>query len=71
MRPGWHSAPPLPSCREAPWRGGRVRGQGTMFDPPINLGLPFVTNLYTDPREQKPTKDNPLIPMGTPDPYRP
>jgi arylsulfatase len=50
-----------------------------------------VYNLYTDPREEKPTADSwvvgpvlqivgefensvqrhPLIPMGTPDPYRP
>jgi len=62
-----------------------------MFDPPVKLGIPFIINLYTDPREEKPTadtwvvtpmlkmvgtftattKDNPLIPMGTPDPYTP
>jgi arylsulfatase len=62
-----------------------------MFDPPVKLGIPFIINLYTDPREENPavdswvitpmlkmvgefnatTKDNPLIPMGTPDPYAP
>ena len=65
--------------------------QDTMFDPPVKLGIPFIINLYTDPREEKPTvdtwvvtpmlkivgafqattKDHPLIPMGTPDPYMP
>jgi arylsulfatase len=62
-----------------------------MYDPPVKLGIPFIINLYTDPREENPTadtwvvtpmlkmvgefnattKDNPLIPMGTPDPYAP
>jgi len=28
-----------------------------MFDPPVKLGIPFIINLYTDPREEKPTAD--------------
>jgi arylsulfatase len=75
------------------WRNWKLHfyKQDTMFDPPVKLGIPFIINLYTDPREEKPTtdtwvvtpmlklvgafqastKDNPLIPMGTPDPYAP
>jgi arylsulfatase A-like enzyme len=75
------------------WRNWKLHfyRQDTMFDPPVKLGIPFIINLYTDPREEKPTadtwvitpmlkivgafqdsvKDNPLIPMGTPDPYAP
>jgi len=75
------------------WRNWKLHfyKQDTMFDPPVKLGIPFIINLYTDPREEKPTvdswvvtpmlkivgafqastKNNPLIPMGTPDPYRP
>jgi len=65
--------------------------QETMFDPPVKNPVPTIYNLYTDPREEKPTADtwvvgpilkivgefeqsvkqNPLIPMGTPDPYQP
>jgi arylsulfatase len=75
------------------WRNWKLHfyRQDTMFDPPVKLGIPFIINLYTDPREEKPTadswvvtpmlsivgafnattKDNPLIPMGTVDPYTP
>jgi arylsulfatase len=74
------------------WRNWKLHFfRDTMFDPPVKLGIPFIINLYTDPREEKPTadtwvvtpmlkivgafnattKDNPLIPMGTPDPYTP
>jgi arylsulfatase len=75
------------------WRNWKLHiyKQDTMFDPPVKLGIPFIINLYTDPREEKPTadswvvtpmlkivgafqastKNNPLIPMGTPDPYAP
>jgi arylsulfatase A-like enzyme len=75
------------------WRNWKLHfyKQDTMFDPPQKLGIPFIINLYTDPREEKPTVDSwvmtpmlkivasfqestkefPLIPMGTPDPYTP
>jgi len=75
------------------WRNWKLHfyKQDTMYDPPVKLGIPFIINLYTDPREEKPTadtwvvtpmlkivgafnattKDNPFIPMGTPDPYTP
>lgn len=75
------------------WRNWKLHffRQDTMFDPPVKLGIPFIINLYTDPREENPTadtwvvtpmlkivgafntttKDHPLIPMGTPDPYTP
>lgn len=75
------------------WRNWKLHfyRQDTMFDPPAKLGIPYIINLYTDPREEKPTvdtwvvtpmlgimgafqastKNNPLIPMGTPDPYSP
>jgi arylsulfatase A-like enzyme len=75
------------------WRNWKLHfyKQDTMFDPPQKLGIPFIINLYTDPREEKPTVDSwvmtpmlkivaafqestkefPLIPMGTPDPYAP
>lgn len=75
------------------WRNWKLHffRQDTMFDPPVKLGIPFIINLYTDPREENPTadtwvvtpmlkvigafnattKDHPLIPMGTPDPYVP
>jgi arylsulfatase len=75
------------------WRNWKLHfyKQDTMFDPPVKLGIPFIINLYTDPREEKPTadswvvtpmlkivgafqastKNNPLIQMGTPDPYMP
>ncbi|MDB5595316.1 MAG: arylsulfatase [Hyphomicrobiales bacterium] len=75
------------------WRNLKLHffRQDTMYDPPVKLGIPFIINLYTDPREEKPTadswvvtpilkivnqfqestKNSPLIPMGTPDPYTP
>jgi arylsulfatase len=75
------------------WRNWKLHffRQDTMYDPPVKLGIPFIINLLTDPREEKPTadswvvtpilkivgafnattKDHPLIPMGTPDPYTP
>jgi arylsulfatase len=75
------------------WRNWKLHffRQDTMYDPPVKLGIPFIINLYADPREENPTadtwvvtpmlkmvgafnattKDNPLIPMGTPDPYTP
>ena len=75
------------------WRNWKLHffRQDTMFDPPVKLGIPFINNLYTDPREENPTadtwvvtpmlkvigafnattKEHPLIPMGTPDPYVP
>jgi len=75
------------------WRNWKLHfmRQETMFDPPVKNPVPTIHNLYTDPREEKPTvdtwvvgpvlkvvgdfeesvKQHPLIPMGTPDPYRP
>jgi len=75
------------------WRNWKLHfyRQDTMFDPPVRNPVPTIYNLYTDPREEKPTADtwvvgpvlkivgefeqsverHPLIPMGTPDPYRP
>jgi len=75
------------------WRNWKMHfmRQETMFDPPVMNPVPTIYNLYTDPREEKPTADtwvvgpvlkivdefeqsvkqNPLIPMGTPDPYQP
>jgi hypothetical protein len=75
------------------WRNWKLHfmRQDTMFDPPVKNPVPTIYNLYTDPREEKPTadswvvgpvlkivgafnattKDNPLIPMGTPDPFTP
>ena len=75
------------------WRNWKLHfyRQDTMFDPPVKYPVPAIYNLYTDPREEKPTVDTwvvhpmlkivaefeqslkkyPLIPMGTPDPYRP
>lgn len=75
------------------WRNWKLHfmRQETMFDPPVKNPVPTIHNLYTDPREEKPTVDTwvvgpvlkvvgefeesvkqyPLIPMGTPDPYRP
>jgi len=75
------------------WRNWKLHfyRQETMFDPPVRNPVPTIYNLYTDPREEKPTPDSwvvgpvlkivgefeqsvkqhPLIPMGTPDPYRP
>jgi len=75
------------------WRNWKMHfmRQETMFDPPVKNPTPTIYNLYTDPREEKPTVDSwvvgpmlkivgefeqsvkkyPLIPMGTPDPYKP
>jgi arylsulfatase len=75
------------------WRNWKLHfyRQDTMFDPPVRNPVPTIYNLYTDPREEKPTPDSwvvgpvlkivgefersvkqhPVIPMGTPDPYRP
>ncbi len=75
------------------WRNFKLHlyEQEDMFSPPLKLPIPFIINLYTDPREEKPTvdtwavgpmlqvisefeqstKDHPLIPMGTSDPYDP
>jgi arylsulfatase A-like enzyme len=41
------------------WRNWKLHlyRQDTMFDPPVKLGIPFIINLYTDPREEKPTAD--------------
>jgi arylsulfatase A-like enzyme len=41
------------------WRNWKLHfyKQDTMFDPPAKLGIPFIINLYTDPREEKPTVD--------------
>ena len=75
------------------WRNWKMHfiRQNDMFDPPVKNPVPTIFNLYTDPREEKPTPDSwvvgpmlkivgayeqstkqvPLIPMGTPDPYLP
>ena len=41
------------------WRNWKLHfiRQDTMFDPPAKLGIPSIINLYTDPREEKPTAD--------------
>jgi len=41
------------------WRNWKMHfiRQDTMFDPPVKLGIPFIINLLTDPREEKPTAD--------------
>jgi arylsulfatase len=41
------------------WRNWKLHfyRQDTMFDPPVKLGIPYIINLYTDPREEKPTVD--------------
>ena len=42
------------------WRNWKLHfyKQDTMFEPPQKLGIPFIINLYTDPREEKPTADS-------------
>lgn len=42
------------------WRNWKLHfyKQDTMFDPPQKLGIPFIINLFTDPREEKPTADS-------------
>jgi arylsulfatase A-like enzyme len=41
------------------WRNWKLHfyRQDTMFDPPVKLGIPFIINLHTDPREETPTVD--------------
>ncbi|MCM3869205.1 MAG: arylsulfatase [Pyrinomonadaceae bacterium] len=42
------------------WRNWKLHffRQETMYDPPVKLGIPFIINLYTDPREENPTADS-------------
>jgi arylsulfatase len=77
------------------WRNYKLHfyQQDTLMAPAIKLGVPWLFNLYVNPREEPDkiahdswvlgpmlkmvgafehsTKDHPLIPMGTPDPYTP
>ena len=41
------------------WRNWKLHfvRQDTMFDPPVKNPVPTLHNLYTDPREEKPTVD--------------
>ena len=41
------------------WRNWKLHfmRQDTMFDPPVRNPVPTIYNLYTDPREEKPTAD--------------
>ena len=41
------------------WRNWKMHfmRQDTMFDPPVKNPVPTIHNLYTDPREEKPTAD--------------
>ncbi|MET0049898.1 MAG: sulfatase-like hydrolase/transferase [Candidatus Thiodiazotropha sp.] len=41
------------------WRNWKLHfmRQETMFDPPVKNPVPTIYNLYTDPREEKPTPD--------------
>jgi arylsulfatase len=41
------------------WRNWKMHfyRQDTMFDPPVKNPVPTLYNLYTDPREEKPTAD--------------
>ncbi len=41
------------------WRNWKLHfmRQDTMFDPPVKNPVPTIHNLYTDPREEKPTAD--------------
>ena len=41
------------------WRNWKMHfmRQDTMFDPPVKNPVPTIYNLYTDPREEKPTAD--------------
>jgi arylsulfatase A-like enzyme len=41
------------------WRNWKLHfmRQDTMFDPPVKNPVPTIYNLYTDPREEKPTAD--------------
>jgi arylsulfatase A-like enzyme len=42
------------------WRNWKLHfyRQDSMFDPPAKLGIPYIINLHTDPREEKPTADS-------------
>jgi arylsulfatase A-like enzyme len=42
------------------WRNWKLHfyRQDTMFDPPVKYPIPMVHNLFTDPREEKPTPDS-------------
>lgn len=42
------------------WRNWKLHfyKQDTMFDPPQKLGIPYIVNLFTDPREEKPAVDS-------------
>ena len=42
------------------WRNWKLHfmRQDTMFDPPVKNPVPTIYNLYTDPREEKPTADS-------------
>jgi arylsulfatase len=42
------------------WRNWKLHfyRQDTMFDPPVKYPIPMVYNLFTDPREEKPTPDS-------------
>jgi arylsulfatase len=42
------------------WRNWKLHfyRQDTMFDPPVKYPIPMVFNLFTDPREEKPTPDS-------------
>lgn len=42
------------------WRNWKLHfyRQDTMLEPPVKLGVPYVINLYTDPREETPTVDS-------------
>jgi arylsulfatase len=42
------------------WRNWKLhfQRQDTMFDPPVKNPVPMIHNLYTDPREEKPTPDS-------------
>ena len=45
------------------WRNWKLHfyRQDTMFDPPAKLGIPFIINLFIDPREEKPTVDSRVV----------
>jgi hypothetical protein len=42
------------------WRNWKLHffRQDTMFDPPARLPVPTIYNLFTDPREEKPTVES-------------
>jgi arylsulfatase A-like enzyme len=47
----------------AKWRNWKMHfyRQDTMFDPPVKNPVPTIFNLYTDPREEKPTADSWIV----------